>query len=101
QSAPRFVGRPHAVRMVTAADSTAAHRAPPGARPNYGTKAVDGIEVVGVRGAYSDYMRATAMSNLGRMLAFARFAIGATVAAVRGARPDVVYATSPPLTMAL
>jgi glycosyltransferase involved in cell wall biosynthesis len=62
---------------------------------------VDGIEVVGVRGAYADYMRATAMPNLRRMLAFARFALGATVAALRGPRPDVVYATSPPLTMAL
>jgi glycosyltransferase involved in cell wall biosynthesis len=62
---------------------------------------VDGIEVVGVRGAYSDYMRATAMPNLRRMSAFARFAAGATVAALRGPRPDVVYATSPPLTMAL
>ena len=62
---------------------------------------MDGIEVVGVRGAYSNYMRATGMSNLGRMGAFARFAAGATVAALRGPRPDVIYATSPPLTMAL
>ena len=96
----RFVERGHAVRMVTALESMAAHRAPPGACPK-GTTTVDGIEVVGVRGAYSDYMRAPAMSNLDRMLAFTRFAIGATVAAVRGPRPDVVYATSPPLTMAL
>jgi glycosyltransferase involved in cell wall biosynthesis len=83
--ARRFVARGHAVRMVTGGEG--------------GT--VEGIEVVGVRGAYSDYMRATAMSNLGRMLAFARFAIGATVAALRGPRPDVVYATSPPLSVAL
>ena len=82
--ARRFVERGHGVRMVTA-----------------GEPAVDGIEVVGVRGAYSDYMRATGMSNLGRMGAFARFAAGATVAALRGPRPDVIYATSPPLTMAL
>jgi glycosyltransferase involved in cell wall biosynthesis len=99
--ARRFVERGHAVRMVTAVESMAAHRAPPGACPKGATTAVEGIEVVGVRGAYSDYMRATGMSNLGRMLAFARFAIGATVAALRGPRPDVVYATSPPLTMAL
>jgi glycosyltransferase involved in cell wall biosynthesis len=46
-------------------------------------------------------MRATAMSNLGRMLAFARFATGATIAALRGPRPDVIYASSPPLTVAL
>jgi glycosyltransferase involved in cell wall biosynthesis len=84
--ARRFVERGHAVRMVTAGD---------------GAATVDGIEVVRVRGAYSDYMRATAMSNLGRMLAFARFAAGATLAALRGPRPDVVYATSPPLTIAL
>jgi glycosyltransferase involved in cell wall biosynthesis len=99
--ARRFVERGHAVRMVTAAQSMAAHRSPPGACPKGGISAVDGIEVVGVRGAYSDYMQATAMSNLGRILAFARFAAGATVAALRGPRPDVIYATSPPLTMAL
>jgi glycosyltransferase involved in cell wall biosynthesis len=46
-------------------------------------------------------MPATGMSNARRMLAFARFAAGATLAAVRGPRPDVIYATSPPLTMAL
>ena len=84
--ARRFVERGHGVRMVTAGEDS---------------RTVDGIEVVGVRGAYSDYMRATAMSNVGRMLAFARFALGATLASVRGPRPDVVYATSPPLTMAL
>jgi glycosyltransferase involved in cell wall biosynthesis len=84
--ARRFVARGHAVRMVTAGG---------------GGRAVDGIEVVGVRGAYSDYMRATAVSYPRRMLAFARFAVAATAAALRGPRPDVVYATSPPLTMAL
>src|SRR5688500_4282205 len=84
--ARRFVERGHGVRMVTAGD---------------GTRTVDGIEVVGVRGAYSDYMQATALSNARRMLAFARFALGATLAAMRRPRPDVIYATSPPLTMAL
>src|SRR5688572_28241899 len=87
--ARRFVERGHAVRMVTAGEAGA------------GSRSVDGIEVVGVRGAYSEYMRATAMSNPRRMLAFARFAAGATLAALRGPRPVVVYATSPPLTMAL
>jgi glycosyltransferase involved in cell wall biosynthesis len=86
--ARRFVERGHAVRMVTAGEGGSGD-------------SIDGIEVIGVRGAYSDYMRATGMSNLRRMVAFARFAIGATVAALRGPRPDVIYATSPPLTMAL
>jgi glycosyltransferase involved in cell wall biosynthesis len=84
--ARRFVERGHGVRMVTAGE---------------GTRTVDGIEVVGVRGAYSDYMQATSLSNARRMLAFGRFALGATLAALRGPRPDVIYATSPPLTMAL
>jgi glycosyltransferase involved in cell wall biosynthesis len=35
------------------------------------------------------------------MLAFAHFALGATLAALRGPRPDVIYASSPPLTTAL
>ncbi|MBN1529643.1 MAG: glycosyltransferase family 4 protein [Thermoleophilaceae bacterium] len=84
--ARRFVERGHAVRMVTAAS---------------GTSEVDGIEVVGARGAYSDYVSATATSYPRRMLAFARFAVTSSLHALRGPRPDVVYATSPPLTIAL
>ena len=84
--ARRFAERGHGVRMVTAGD---------------GTRTVDGIEVVGVRGGYSDYVSATALSYPKRMLAFGRFAAAACVAALRGPRPDVIYATSPPLTMAL
>src|SRR3954469_310705 len=84
--ARRFVAAGHGVRMVTAGS---------------GRSRVDGIEVVGVPGAYSDYMSATASSDRERMLAFARFGAGATLAAVRGPRPDVIYATSPPLTIAL
>ena len=84
--ARRFVSRGHAVRMLTAATEDAT---------------VDGIEVVGVRGGYGDYVRATSMSYPSRMAAFARFAFAACLEAVRGPRPDVIYATSPPLTMAL
>jgi glycosyltransferase involved in cell wall biosynthesis len=84
--ARRFVARGHEVRMVTAGG---------------GDRTVDGIEVVGASGAYSDYMTATAMSYPRRILAFARFAAGSALAALRGPRPDVIYATSPPLTMAL
>jgi len=84
--ARRFVARGHRVRMVTAGE---------------GHSTVDGIDVVGVPGAYSDYMSATASSDRERMLAFARFAASATAAALRGPRPDVIYATSPPLTIAV
>ncbi len=85
--ARRFVSRGHAVRMLTAAGG---HE-----------EDVEGIEVVGVRGGYADYVSATATSYPRRMLAFARFGLAATAAALRGPRPDVIYATSPPLTMAL
>ena len=78
--ARRFVARGHGVRMVTAAE---------------GNRTIEGIEVVGVRRGYSDYVSATAVSYPRRMLAFARFALAATRAALRGPRPDVVYATSP------
>jgi glycosyltransferase involved in cell wall biosynthesis len=84
--ARRFVARGHGVRMVTAGN---------------GDRSVDGIEVAGVRGGYSDYARATAVAYPRRMLAFASFAVAATLAALRGPRPDVIYATSPPLTIAL
>ena len=99
--ARRFVERGHGVRMVAAREAMAAHWAPPDACRTAASRTIEGIEVVGVCGAYSDYMRATGMSNLRRMAAFGRFATGATVAALRGPRPDVIYATSPPLTMAL
>jgi glycosyltransferase involved in cell wall biosynthesis len=46
-------------------------------------------------------MSATASSDRDRMLAFARFGAGATLEAARGPRPDVIYATSPPLTIAI
>jgi glycosyltransferase involved in cell wall biosynthesis len=88
--ARRFVARGHEVRIVTAAGA---------AGP--GTSTVDGIEVVSVRGAYSDYVQATSLPYPRRMFAFVRFALSATAAALRGPRPDVIYATSPPLTMAL
>jgi glycosyltransferase involved in cell wall biosynthesis len=84
--ARRFVARGHSVRMVTAEG---------------GDRIVDGIEVAGVQAGYSDYVSATAVSYPRRMWAFARFALAATRAALRGARPDVVYASSPPLTIAL
>lgn len=84
--ARRFAAGGHAVRMVTAGG---------------GRRTVDGFEVMGVRGGYSDYVGATSVSYPRRMLAFAAFALAATAAALRGPRPDVVYASSPPLTIAL
>lgn len=88
--ARRFVARGHAVRMVTAAGAGEPAR-----------REVDGIEVHGVRAGFADYVRATKLGYARRALEFARFALAATAAVLRGPRPDVIYATSPPLTMAL
>jgi glycosyltransferase involved in cell wall biosynthesis len=84
--ARRFAARGHTVRMVTAGG---------------GSRNVDGIEVVGVRGGYPDYVGATSVAYPRRMLAFAAFAATATRAALRGPRPNVIYASSPPLTIVL
>lgn len=88
--ARHLVAAGHRVTMVTAGGDRAPRRL-----------AVDGIDVVEVRGGYSDYMRATARANASRIAAFGGFAAAATPAALRAPRPDVVFATSPALTIAV
>ena len=88
--ARHLVSSGHEVVIVTAAAGASPVR-----------RAVDGIEVVEVGGASPDYAAATADGYGRRMAGFARFAAGATAAALRAERPDVVLATSPPLTIAL
>ena len=88
--ARRFAARGHEVSMVTAAAPGEDQR-----------RIVDGIDVIGVRAGFGDYVRGTKLSYPRRVLEFARFAIAATVTILRLPRPDVIYATSPPLTMAL
>lgn len=88
--ARRFVACGHDVSMVTAASSAEERR-----------RQVDGIDLVPIRAGYSDYVSGTAISYPRRVAAFAQFAAAASAAVVRLPRADVVYATSPPLTMAL
>jgi glycosyltransferase involved in cell wall biosynthesis len=88
--ARRFAAQGHEVSMVTAAAPGKEQR-----------RMVDGIEVIGVRAGFSDYMTGTKLGYPRRAMEFARFATAATVTALRLPRPDVIYATSPPLTMAL
>jgi glycosyltransferase involved in cell wall biosynthesis len=88
--ARRFAARGHEVSMVTAAA--------PGEQQR---RDVDGIQVIGVRAGFADYVRGTSIGYARRVFEFARFAVAATVTVLRQPRPDVIYATSPPLTMAL
>jgi glycosyltransferase involved in cell wall biosynthesis len=85
--ARRFVDRGHEVTMVTAGHG--------------GRHEVDGIQVVEVPGSIHDYMAGTALPYRRRALSFARFSGAWARAALGVGRHDVVYATSPPLTVAL
>jgi len=78
------------VVMVTAASGSIPRR-----------RTVDGIRVVEVRGSYRDYVKATSMSYPRRIASFLSFAANATATVLRESTPDVIFATSPPLTMAL
>jgi glycosyltransferase involved in cell wall biosynthesis len=88
--ARHLTGAGHEVVMVTAAREGAPAR-----------ERVDGIDVIRVRGGHADYMRATGHRDARRMAAFGGFAASATRAALRARRPDVVFASSPALTIAV
>ena len=95
----RFLaGRRHEVTMVTAAGPGSVGF---GGWPVARRREVDGVEVVEVRAGHADYMRGTALSYPRRIRSFLEFALASSVAGLRLGRPDVVFATSPPLTIAL
>lgn len=57
---------------------------------------IDGIEVRAIRVGYSNYM-----GHLRRILSFGAFMIASVLAALGVRRPDVVFASSTPITVAL
>jgi glycosyltransferase involved in cell wall biosynthesis len=90
--ARRMVSQGHEVTMVTGGS-----RLPSEYREKLFIRfEVDGIDVRSVRGNYSNYM-----SSPRRIMAFALFIFGGTWLALRAPRPDVVFATSTPLTVAI
>ena len=88
--ARHLVAAGHEVVIVTAGSGRSARE-----------RSVEGIRVVEVSGGYGDYVQGTAVSYPRRIASFLRFAASATAAVLRREAPDVVFATSPPLTMAL
>lgn len=91
-----FIQQGHRVTMVTAAN-----RQDPWSGGLWRRCVVDGINVVEVRAGYADYSRGTAISYGQRIIAFLLFALASLIAVVRVERPDVVFATSTPLTIGI
>ena len=91
-----LVKQGHEVVMVTSAD--------PSSASGSGTlnhRQIDGIEVVEVKAGHLDYMRATAMGYVARIRSFFQFALACSRAVRKLERPDIVFATSPPLTIGI
>jgi glycosyltransferase involved in cell wall biosynthesis len=91
-----LVKQGHQVTIVTAASEPTAR-----ARGLITRREVDGIEVVEIKAGYGDYMRGTTLGYFTRIVAFLKFAVASSGAVLRVSKPDVVFATSPPLTIAL
>lgn len=86
----RWVAQGHDVTVITSSSRLPAEYQ----RKLFATGDVDGIHVLAVRVAYSNYM-----SYARRIRSFLTFTAGATWLALRAPRPDVILATSTPLTV--
>lgn len=91
-----LVRQGHEVVMVTAADASSAQGS-----GTVNHRQIDGIKVVEVQAGYSDYMRATSMGYVARIRSFFQFAFACSRAVRKLERPDIVFATSPPLTIGI
>jgi glycosyltransferase involved in cell wall biosynthesis len=91
-----LVAQGHSVTMVTAADPLL-----PWAKGLTRRRQVDGIDVVELRLGYADYQSGTALGYGRRILAFLLFALSSVAAVLALRRPDVVFATSTPLTIGI
>jgi len=95
--ARQFVEQGHEVTVVTAG---ASRDAPSG----HEVALTEGIRVIRLRAGYSDYISGTHLSYAARIRAFLDFSIKSTLFCLRqpeARRADVLYASSPPLTVAL
>jgi glycosyltransferase involved in cell wall biosynthesis len=91
-----LVGQGHRVTMVTAADPLL-----PWSGGLTRRRQIDGIDVVELRLGNADYQSGTAIGYSHRILVFLLFAFATVVAVLRVRRPDLVFATSTPLTIGI
>lgn len=95
-----LIGRGHAVTMVTSGRrSPMGYHCPPDR--DFARFDVEGIDLVAINAAYNDSDFGTALGGTQRMLAFLHFARLAYRLRHALPRPDVVFATSTPLTIGL
>lgn len=90
--ARRWVEQGHEVVMVTSSSRLPQEFS----RRLFARGEIDGIDVRSVRVSYSNYM-----SYARRIASFLLFTFGATWLVLRAPRPDVVFATSTPLTVGI
>jgi glycosyltransferase involved in cell wall biosynthesis len=93
EMARRFVSAGHQVTLITSSAFFPPHYA---LRERATTLDIDGIQVRVLRIPYSNKM-----TYADRLQAFARFSAWASIEAARAVRPDVIFATSTPLTIAI
>ena len=91
-----LVNQGHEVVMIAAADESSGRGS---GLVNH--RDVDGIELIEVRAGHNDYLRGTSMGYLARIRSFFQFALASSRVALRLPRPDVVFATSTPLTIGI
>ncbi|HEX5732553.1 MAG TPA: glycosyltransferase family 4 protein [Blastocatellia bacterium] len=91
-----MVNQGHEVTMITSAYS----RSSPG-DGLVSRRRVEGIEVVEINAGSFDGMGETSKSYLSRIILFLKFALASSWAVTRLARPDIVFATSTPLTIGI
>jgi len=91
-----LVNQGHEVVMVSAAaeSSTQSSRL-------VNHRQVDGIDLIEVPAGHHDYLRGTSMGYFKRIRSFLRFAFASSRVVVGIPRPDIVFATSTPLTIGI
>ncbi|MBJ28118.1 MAG: glycosyltransferase WbuB [Chloroflexi bacterium] len=62
---------------------------------------VAGIDVIEVRGGYSDYVKGTGLGYFSRVTKFLAFAAISSIITLTVKKPDVIFATSTPLTIGI